>query len=250
MRILSIDYDYYQIVDVDTVRKYYPDGIDISTRLSSAVWAVRYADVNAKSAIASVKINSDEIEATKQLLMEQCSDCPVLISNTHKDIYDFAVAMMSNSGSSELQVTNVDMHHDMFNDNPELDCGNWVSFLQQKYADKMSIRWIANPISKIAYGFSDEDWKYIGNSVTKTQYREYDAIFLCRSDAWLPPHLDQSFNDMIEFIKGQFINVQIKPCVAMTREYKEMAQEIAKMSKAITSTNDKTKAKKTPIELD
>ena len=113
--------------------------------------------------------------------MEQNSDCPVLISNTHKDIYEFAVTMMSSNGSAELQVTNVDMHH---------------------------------------------------------------AIFLCRSDVWLPPHLDQPFNDIAEFIKGQFTNVQIRPCVTAPREYKEAARKIAKTSKAIRSKNDKTKQEK------
>ena len=55
------------------------------------------------------------------------------------------------------------MHHDIFNDNAELDCGNWISNLikdnviaKSSPKEYKSIRWIANPISLDTYGLSDK----------------------------------------------------------------------------------------------
>ena len=43
LRVLSIDFDYFQVVDKDTVQSCYPDGIDLDTSLSTVVWASHYA---------------------------------------------------------------------------------------------------------------------------------------------------------------------------------------------------------------
>lgn len=44
LKVLSIDFDYFQNVNADTIRSCYPDGIDLPTELSTIVWSGYYAN--------------------------------------------------------------------------------------------------------------------------------------------------------------------------------------------------------------
>lgn len=48
MKILSIDFDYFQNTTKETLLSDYPDGIDLPPFVSQVVWASRYIDENSE----------------------------------------------------------------------------------------------------------------------------------------------------------------------------------------------------------
>lgn len=232
LRVLSIDFDYFQTVDKDTLFSCYPDGIDLSTHLSTIVWASYYANPTTEKKLQAISINEDELYTMESILCEQDTSIPVMISQSHRHIYDFIINWMERSGRTNedgLCVSNVDMHHDFRNGNKELDCGNWISHLNEKYPS-MGIEWIANPVSKTMYRLDRWDDKdLIKYKVSDMRETEFDAIFLCRSDNWLPPHLDIYFSEFCETIASHFTNVQYEKGILDLREYEELAAEERKL---------------------
>lgn len=41
---------------------------------------------------------------------------------------------------------------------------------------------------------------YLLYSIREIDVSDFDYVFLCRSDAWVPPHLDCYFDELSEFI--------------------------------------------------
>lgn len=70
LRVLSIDFDYFQVVDKDTVQSCYPDGIDLDTSLSTVVWASHYAIPSQKEKLDKVFCNQEELRLIRHILMK------------------------------------------------------------------------------------------------------------------------------------------------------------------------------------
>ena len=209
-KVLSIDFDYFQKVSLETMSNY-PDGRDNSPALSEIVWSMRYADC---LDLFDVTFNDEECDELYSLLGNQKENAPVLISFSHKDIYDFIHEVCSTESS--LEVVNIDMHHDYTNESEEIDCGNWVSHLQKEYK-KFKWRWIANPISTEMYEAHELD-NLVSTSIKSLEGERFDAIFLCRSDTWLPPHLDVYFNNLLNYIASIFPNAKASNLVMKPRK--------------------------------
>lgn len=208
MNILSIDFDYFQKVSKQQLQAY-PDGIDLSTELSETVWGSHYAN---KNNLFDVGINTQELDMLKGLLLKQSKDADIMITNSHSKIYDFVHTLATDRDS--LSIINIDMHHDFFNDNPNLDCGNWVGFLineRQATGKGMNFKWIANPVGLDAYGFEkSETENIIETSLSGICGKSFDAVFLCRSDTWTPPHLDKYFTELCDIMLNYFNSVCIE----------------------------------------
>lgn len=198
LRILSIDFDLFQIVDADTVITRYPDGRDLPTGLSSLVWQSHY--ISNEEEIKNVGINTNMIDELKQLILKSTTHIlpDAMICNSHKHIYNFIHSKLDESNYEQLAIDHLDMHHDLFNENTELDCGNWLSFLKNEM--ETNITWVANPISKEVYGLDKPGFEGIRTDLSDIKKHTWDIIFLCRSDNWLPPHLDPYFTDLAEFV--------------------------------------------------
>ena len=148
LRVLSIDFDYFQVVDKDTVQSCYPDGIDLDTNLSTIVWAGHYAIPSQKEKLDKVFCNQEELRLIQHILNNNCkATAPVCIANSHVHIYDFIHESMESFAATSVDVTNVDMHHDLFNGNPNLDCGNWLMHIHNEIPNTR-ISWVANPVSE------------------------------------------------------------------------------------------------------
>lgn len=133
-----------------------------------------------------------------------------------------------------FKLHNIDMHHDFFNENDFVDCGNWISYIFEGYGRKnIDFKWIANPISLNVYGFDLPERESLSSCVKESleaiKDEQYDYIFLCRSDAWLPPHLDDEFNNVLELIKTHFTNVSVKSEVQKPRNYKSYTNDVSDM---------------------
>lgn len=239
MNVLSIDFDYFQ----DVTRKQlelYPNGIDRSTDESEVEWGKSYQRFGEE--LNTINILESEFERLNEILNAQSSDVPVLIANSHVNIYSFIKEQQAEKNDRELSLVNVDMHHDLTNENPVLDCGNWIMKLgeeQRCAGHKMSFFWIANPISCDMYGFTEGEMKrtfgkMIQRSFSFIEDEKFDAIFLCRSDNWLAPHLDKYFTELCDLVAEHFYNLEICDDVDLPRTaYVEIATTIKKVKQTM-----------------
>lgn len=200
LKILSIDFDFFQDVTRDDLYMY-PDGIDLPTEISTLVWQTKYLSY---PELEKIKVDDKKIEKMKDIIEFQDEQVPVMVSRSHKDIYGFIVGQ--NKPFDRLDLVNIDMHHDLFNGNETLDCGNWISFLIEKYP-AYKVTWIANKISKDVYGLKGSRFDVITENLDIIKNKKFDVIFLCRSDNWLPLHLDKDFDDFQNILEKKFSNV-------------------------------------------
>ena len=179
--------------------------------------------------LAKVILLYHEYDSLLELLSKQNRNCPVMIANSHSHIYGFIQSYLRGTA----QITNIDMHHDIINDNAELDCGNWISkLIKDKVIAKSSpkeynsIRWIANPISLDTYGLSEDldpqMQKTLANlcqckSIADIIDEKFDIIYLARSDNWSPPHLDTYFCDLVKKIKERFFDIVVEKSIDKPR---------------------------------
>lgn len=235
MKVLSIDFDYFQQVTEEQVSSLYPDGIDNPTELSELIWGDHYA--SHEEELKAIGIMQDELDSLEKLLLEQDTSCSVMIANSHRHIYDF---ILENRDDEKIGLVNIDMHHDMMNDNPNLDCGNWIKHLlneETERGNKVNLAWIANPISLETYGlekiFGGEDKRFRGlvqNSIESIKDESFDIIFLCRSDTWTPPHLDKYFTEICDLMKDHFESIKIEKGIDKPRtQYQRYAEEYRAM---------------------
>lgn len=231
MKVLSIDWDYFQNVSSDVLRDY-PDGIDRSTELSELIWGIRYAQ---RDFAKEVAILENEYNTLIQLLLMQDKGCPVMIANSHKHIYRF----ITEHCDGEIALVNIDMHHDILNDNPALDCGNWIGALfKEKCLKFQNFRWVYNPVSLKMYGIKDgsseedktlrEISQKIGlSSISEIPNKKFDMIFLARSDIWSPPHLDEYFSELVSLMCRHFTEVIAEQGIEIPRkEYLEITAKV------------------------
>lgn len=213
-KVLSIDFDYFQCVSPSVIVNNYPDGHDLSTKVSTFVWQSLYGNKSDHDNLLDVTINKEELQLAKHIILGQKNPyTPCYVCNSHVNIYnaikttfEAVQGTLGKDGFSSIHIYNVDMHHDMFNDNPKLDCGNWVSHVAKDFPN-VGITWIANPISKEMYGFDETDkpaFDLIENSLKKYKDMQFDLVFLCRSDIWSAPHLDKYFNHLFKNCQKTF----------------------------------------------
>jgi hypothetical protein len=139
------------------------------------------------------------------------------------------------------------MHHDIINDNDQMDCGNWIKFLienRDKKGLKTGLNWIANPISLDLYGIRDmfeEEGECFGHSSESLDCiagQKFDAIYLCRSDTWTPPHLDKYFDALRVLIMSHYDTVMMEKAVEKPREeYIKIASQISGLLKKAQEEN-------------
>lgn len=238
LNILSIDFDFFQNTTADIMSRCYPDGIDLPTSISRIVWSSYYATPTTLKDLNSVTIDQKNLDTLSVKLTGCKTDIPVMITNSHVKIYDFIHGLMLKNNLLKLNVTNIDMHNDMINNNYELDCGNWLKFISDDY--DTSITWIAKPASFEMYGLDKTAFNMIKTDLTDIDPQTIDAIFLCRSDAWLPPHLDIHFDQLKAFISKRFSDVSIEADVASPRNITKLAEQISPLySKAAKSNNER-----------
>lgn len=237
MKVLSIDWDFFQNVDKKTLR-FYPDGLDNPTKVTEIIWGAKYAENGDE--LREVTLSENEYERMIELLSKQNEDCSVMIANSHVHIYDFIHEHLSED--EKVNLVNVDMHHDMINDNDKTDCGNWIGqLLKEKALEQLGFKWISNEISFDMYGIGDGENKKFdmlmnilnaGNSLKAIEDEQYDLIYLARSDTWSPPHLDPYFCSLVDFMKEHFLEIKIERDIDKPRtEYLVYEEDLKQMKK-------------------
>lgn len=239
-KVLSIDFDYFQEVTEDTVKKYYPDGCDLPSKITSVVWSPKYNKLyKGYSDIAFMKLNEQLFKQAKQILMEQDTNTPCIIEQSHIKIWDAITSEVPISKENKLQLVHIDFHHDFINDNEKqgiVDCGNWVYHATHLYTAQLL--WFTRSESLKCYGmepgeipcFTDDLSRIIGCGPW------FDMIFICRSDPWTPPHLDKRFDELKQLCEDRFSDIYIGESVESPRNMDEIlhaAKEIEDMYKTM-----------------
>lgn len=227
MNILSIDFDYFQKVSKETLA-YYPDGHDFGSELATIIWAGHYINPSERQKIMSVTTDKDKLQVVMTALKKQNIYADVLIAQSHKHIAQF---IKDNVPTSEpLHIVNLDMHHDTFEhdgkseaDFSRVDCGNWGSVILNNYS-KADITWVNQDASDV-YGKGD-DRLIVTQDLNKAIDKDFGMIFICRSDIWLPPHLDPDFKKLFNCASRHFYNVKYEKDIDKPRSMKEIEERV------------------------
>jgi hypothetical protein len=101
----------------------------------------------------------------------------IVFSNDHINIYP-----LFKSGFNEINLVNIDDHHDYFYNHDELDDGNWLYHLSKIY--KINYQWICNNdsehIKEQSYRKNLKSYSY-SNSLLDIKKLNFDVYFMCSS---------------------------------------------------------------------
>lgn len=220
IKVLSIDFDYFQHIrgteaEISEVFTAYPDPLDLNTSMTEVTWGSHYANPYSAELLHKVELNVKEFNAIKEVLNRQIQVRDIMICNSHKYLYDFICDTVGVGNGYNVEVVNIDMHHDICNANFDtVDCGNWGYHLKNEYKEGYTHRWVYNPVKPDNLEFIQANYAWVSpaNSISKgiSPDEQFDMVFLCRSDTWTPPHLDKYFAELYDFILNKFYE---KSCI-------------------------------------
>ena len=226
-KILSIDFDFFQAATRKQLLSY-PDGIDLNTKISEIVWSSHYiaGRSNPEYSPVSVNINQKLFTDMIDILQKQRDDIPAMAAQSHAAIYNFIYSVYEYFGNNNLTIFHIDMHHDIWNGNEKLDCGNWVKFIKRDFPNT-DVHWITRKVSMEMYNIEDEIIRQTGImfDFDKIKDIEFDAVFLCRSDMWLPPHLDYYFDTMLNTCIDVFPDIEVSDDVLLPRNIEKIIDQ-------------------------
>ena len=197
MRILSIDWDYFFNCTDEFRAVYFPDGGNekIGTAMSTWIWSKRYAE---NPDIENVKIKEKDLDILKSIIDKNKNMYYYICADSHKHLGEFILteSMEVKLKDEDIEIVNIDHHHDAFNVGEELNCGNWVNKVIEKYP-KTKVEWIKNIDSQPSNNeyITEITWQDL-----KDQEEVFDIVYLCRSGVWSPPHLDKQFGVLQRYI--------------------------------------------------
>ncbi len=254
LKVLSIDFDFFQRVSPETIIYQYPDGHDLNTEMSIFIWGHHYATEHSAKILKTVKVNRIALNSIKSVIKNNNNYDDIhrksMIVNSHRHIYDFIKDNFDSDQHSCIDVYNVDMHHDMFDSTVvsnidgtveyktgPLDCANWATCVKRDFPGSI-IHWICNPISQELYSspFPDD----IIKDINYIKSMKFDLIFLCRSDIYVPPHLDKAFDELRKCIQSNFTSTLIEESIQTPRDMTEYVNALKNTFKRIQLDKEKS----------
>ena len=193
--VLSIDFDYFQNIPYE-VLPHYPDGIDLPLDISNIVWASKLAYCSQN--FDNVKFDTDGFNAVIETIKAQRYNIPFCIASSHLSAYYYIKEIKQQIGDVKIQLTNVDLHHDILNNNDKVDCGNWIGNLINESAIQ-ELKWIAKPLSQKVYNLNDVELYMMKGvlDIEQIKNESYDAVFICKSNQWVLPYFDSYFKELV-----------------------------------------------------
>lgn len=241
LNVLSIDFDFFQVVDKNTLLSCYPDGTDLPTELSAMVWNSHYAHKATEKKLKQVHVNKPLMNQMRQIINRSCDMLlpESMIVNSHRHIHKFIMDYLQDRPFySSINLVNVDMHHDMTNGSDKLDCGNWISHVKKDAKEQgieTKVTWITNPVSNQVYDNPEKEFDCIQTDFSDIENLKWDLIFLCRSDNWVPPHLDDEFTNLAELIQHRSAECLTENHIMTSRYDKEFRKSVLEVRKFMFS---------------
>lgn len=110
------------------------------------------------------------------------------------------------------QLISLDAHHDLFNEQ-EVDCGNWlVHLMDQNTSMKTTVIYPGWKESELD-GEPVRDARLLRWEQWSGEPAFIRHIFLCRSGAWVPPHHDPQFMELVAQLSGWGQLVELEPLI-------------------------------------
>lgn len=187
MKILSIDFDYFVDTTKEVRDNYFPKAEDITDPIQiESMWSDCYREHEELKKIGAIR----DFSILSKFLEEHRKDIPTLVAESHKDIYNFIKEVQRHSDTC-LEIVNIDYHHDnYYMYGGQVTCANWLmKICEEVECDVMWIRREDSETESLAGSFP-----YKMSTDIRDCFKEYDAIFLCMSPEWVPPHLRSVFN--------------------------------------------------------
>lgn len=216
--VLSIDWDYFINATIEERVTLFPDGgnENLTYAIQNIIWCSRYSE----SCLKSIKTDRKAISGIKKVVdsIKERVSC-ILVKDSHKWIYDFVNDELDNNDYDGINLVNVDFHHDCYgisDEFPEVNCGNWLSFLSKEYYN-IDALWIRrndsdinsiNNVENLINGLRQSE--NIHDATDFLSKCDRVMIFICRSGMWSPPHLDVNFNKMCVDIIDRVTNRDVK----------------------------------------
>lgn len=226
INILSIDWDYFVCPKKEKDIVYYPDGHDFGIELSTFIWTNYYNDkLTERSSfkVKDIKINRKEMKFIQEYL--QCArPYRTMVVNSHQHIYDFIKDNVDTN--TEINLVNIDFHHDLYRHGKELDCGNWFKYIMREYPKTSKYTWIHRDISNMKDMIYKSRIKMIDDLYSLNNIMDVDQvdfIFVCKSYIWSPPHLDKYFNQCFKPIMDKCL-IQMKEDKIFVDRYKKIKE--------------------------
>ena len=193
MKILSIDFDYFVIVSKSFRQNHFPDGgAEYGDGLNAAVWETLYGAGKAYGEpVETVQADTESLAKVRTCILnqgKQLSRC--MIADSHVHAYNFIKGLLPEGDKATIY--NIDFHHDTYNNahnKSEVNCGNWQRRLHEEcMAD---LYWVNRKGSELEESLATQV------SLDDALAQQYDALFVCRSGWWTPPHLDDVFIEQL-----------------------------------------------------
>lgn len=194
-RVLSIDYDYFLRATHPDAWHYYPDcGREFSNTVTNIVWVERYATAKAfdQDMEKLFIVDQDSLRKVITYLTDETTIRTCLVADSHASIYPFIKELAN--GGEPVEVVNIDHHHDSWDNEKGLNCGNWLKLLLDEGV-VTSATWCCDDGKAFTEKESRADKRVHRVNVLERALSKgpFDALFICRSGTWTPPHLDTPF---------------------------------------------------------
>lgn len=187
--ILTIDWDYFFNASLED-RNDFPDIFDgtVGSIPDNSLWY--------DCCIKNVRPDFSSITLLENgILSPKCNPVVGFFSENHGHMINVVKCIRNDYDYSELEVTNIDFHHDYSYSGSSPRCDNWVRLLKEKEPNTV-LNWCKRPDS-VTTSFGEDVCKVAPISVISFEKvienlsnGVYDYIHICRSDLYAPPISD------------------------------------------------------------
>ena len=89
-------------------------------------------------------------------------------------------------------------------------------------------------ISCVVFDLNEEIFdKTLLKSLADIKIKDFDVVFLCRSDNFFAPHLDPYFDEIVRLIESRFHDIRIEKSVNEVRDYRKYDSMYEKLHRSL-----------------
>lgn len=242
-KVLSIDWDYFMGCSAEKRARLFPDGgnEDLMESVLDFIWMNHYAN---SSELSLIEVDQSAVNFIQNYIQTTCAGSPMFVYDSHAHIYDRILEYKPIGW--DLQVVNVDFHHDCYTFSEQLDCGNWGGKLSNLFdVDNYELYWVKRPDSEdeacgiLEAGIRGLEIKpaeflhpiYLPD-LNRMKDIHYDMLYICRSGCWSAPHLDSEFKQFVSFCKKVCMERVIEDKVMENRYSSNFCKAVEESAKA------------------
>lgn len=201
---LSIDFDFFvrEDPDWDLGHSEHPE---VRGTYTDTIWDVRYLQLDLH-ALTDLRTYADFMPTQLQLALSTKGVALVPQALRYvgfADSHEYAYNLFTLHDDPVAPVVlNIDAHHDMWEPGPHPMCANWATWLHDYKAPGSHFihaypSWLQDPGAPVR-PMEQVQWSKWPGLGTPHRVRR---IFLCRSGAWVPPHLDPDFFALADLLR-------------------------------------------------